>query len=238
MASRKEQKERLRREREEREAAARAAERRRRLIGYGAAGGLVAIVVIVLGVLLVAGAGGGDGGSGGADVLPEGGEVAAQRITDLDEAAAAAGCELESFRVKTRDHTADPAERIAYESDPPTSGKHYQTPAEDGQYSESPDVKELVHSLEHGRVIIWFKKSLPEAQRATLRALYDEDVYQLIITPNETMKYAVAATAWNRDPVPNGTGRLLGCPRFTPEAVDAIRTFKDEHRSNGPEAVP
>lgn len=240
MASRKERKEQLRREREQREAAAKAAERRRRLIGYGVAGALVAIVAIVLGVLLVAGGGDGAGGSSGsADVLPEGGEVPAQKITDLDEAADAAGCKLESFKATTRDHTGDLAERIEYASNPPTSGRHYETPSEDGQYSESPDVKELVHSLEHGRVVIWFKRSLPKQRRAELKAIYDEDVYQMIITPNETgMKYAVAATAWSRDPVPNGTGHLLGCPRFTPEVVDALRTFKDEYRSNGPEAVP
>ena len=61
----------------------------------------------------------------------------------------------------------------------------------------------------------------------------------MILTPDPTgMTYAVAATAWNADPQPNGTGRLMGCPRFTPGIYDAIRTFKDEHRSNGPEAVP
>lgn len=240
MASRKEQKERLRREREEREAAAKAAERRRRLIGYGAGGALVAIVAIVLVVVLVAGGGNGDaGGSGGEDLLPSGGEAPTQRITDLDEAAKAADCELKSSRAASREHTGDLAERITYDSNPPTSGKHYDVPAEDGEYAKAPDVKELVHSLEHGRVVIWFKKSLPKGQRSTLKALFDEDPYQLLITPNETgMEYGVAATAWNADPAPNGTGRLLGCRRFTPAVVDAIRTFKDEHRSNGPEAVP
>jgi hypothetical protein len=240
MASRKEQKEQLRREREEREAQAKAADRRRRLIGYGAGGAVVVIAAIALVVLLAGSGGGGSGGKGGGgSVLPGGGTVPAQKITDLTAAAKAAGCELKAVKATSRMHTGNLSEKIKYSTNPPTSGKHFEVPADDGEYQKSPDPKELVHAMEHGRVIIWFKKSLPKTERANLKALFDEDPYQMIITPDTTgMTYAVAATAWSRDPVPNGTGRLLGCPNVTTEAYDAIRAFKDEHRSNGPEAVP
>lgn len=237
MASRKEQKEQLRREREEREAAAKAAQQRRRLVGYVAGGALVLAVVTVLVVAL--GGGGGSESDPAKGVLPDGGSAPEQRETDLAEAAKAAGCELESFKATSREHTEDLAERIEYSSSPPTSGKHFVTPAEDGAYDEAPDAKELVHTMEHGRVIIWFKRTLPEEQRANLRALFEEDTYQMVITPDPTeMKYEVAVTAWNGDPQPNGTGRLLGCPKMDDGVFDAIRTFKDEHRSIGPEPVP
>ncbi len=96
-----------------------------------------------------------------------------------------------------------------------------------------------MHSLEHGRVLIWFKESLPKEIRANLKALYDEDPFQMIITPDETdSPYLVSATAWNRDPVPLGTGRLLGCKDMTDGVYEALRAFRDEHRSNGPEPVP
>ena len=239
MASRKDQKAELRREREEREAAAKAAARRRRLIGYAAGAAVVLGALLVAGVLLASGGDNGGNGGDSSEVLPGGGEVPDQKVTDLEEAAEAAGCRLESVRSKSREHTGDLAETVAYDSKPPTSGKHYNTPAEDGEYEEARDVKELVHSLEHGRVVIWFKKTLAADQRANLKALFDEDPYQMIVTPDPTgMTYAVAATAWNADPQPNGTGRLLGCPRFTPGVFDAIRAFKEEHRSNGPEPVP
>ena len=116
-------------------------------------------------------------------MLPDGGSVPDQKVTDLDEAAKAAGCELKSFRANSREHTEDLAEQIGYSSSPPTSGKHYVEPAEDGAYDEAPDVKQLVHTMEHGRVIIWFKRNLPEEQRANLKALFDEDTYQMVITP-------------------------------------------------------
>ena len=172
-------------------------------------------------------------------MLPDGGSVPEQKATDLAQAAKAAGCELKSFRATSRDHTEDLAEAIGYESSPPTSGKHFVTPAEDGAYDDAPDAKELVHTMEHGRVIIWFKRNLPKDDRANLAALFEEDTYQMVITPDPTkMKYAVAATAWNAEPEPNGTGRLLGCPKMDDGVFDAIRAFKDEHRSNGPEPVP
>jgi hypothetical protein len=239
MASRKEQKEKLRREREEREAAAKAAEQRKRMVGYGVGGGIVALVAIVLIVLLVAGGGSSDSSSPSSDVLPGGGSIPDQKVTDLNAAAKAAGCELKSVKAKSREHTGDLSEKIKYSTNPPTSGKHYQVPAEDKAYSTAPDEKELVHAMEHGRVIIWFKKTLPKDDRANLKALYDDDSYQMILTPDNTgMTYAVAATAWNAQPTPLGTGQLLGCPKFTPGVYDAIRAFKDENRSNGPEAVP
>ena len=239
MSSRKEQKEQLRREREEREAAERAAGRRKRLVGYAAGAAVVILALAVAGFLLASG----DDDAGGAndtaaDILPDGGQVPDQEITDLDEAAKAASCELKSFKADSREHITDINETLDYASDPPTSGRHFQTPAEDGAYEEAPDVKSLVHSLEHGRVIIWFKPNLPEQQRADLKALFDEDEYQLLLTPDDTMPYQVATTAWNREPEPNGTGRLLGCNTFDDKVFDAIRAFKDEHRSNGPEATP
>lgn len=237
MSSRKEQKEQLRKEREQREAAAQAASQRKKLVGYVAGGVLVLAVVVIL-VLTLAG-GGDDKSTASKDVLPDGGSVPEQKVTDLDAAAKAAGCELKSFKSNSREHTDDLNEQIPYSSSPPTSGKHYLEPAEDGAYDEAPDVKQLVHTMEHGRVIIWFKPSLPADERADLKALFDEDEYQMVITPDPTrMKYEVAATAWSADPKPNGTGRLLGCPKFDEGVFDAIRSFKDEHRGDGPEPIP
>jgi Protein of unknown function (DUF3105) len=243
MASRKEQKEQLRREREEREAADKAARRRRQMIGY-AAGGVAVLVVVVVAVVVLASGGGGGGNGGGksggsSKVLPDGGSVPSAKVKDLKSAIAKAGCTLTSYKGKSREHTANLKEKIKYDSNPPTEGKHYQVPAEDGAYDTAPDVKELVHVLEHGRIVIWFQKSLPEKERAGLKALFDEDSYQMVLTPDTTgMKYQVAASAWTRDPVPNGTGHLLGCAKFSDATYDALRDFKEEYRGNGPEAVP
>jgi Protein of unknown function (DUF3105) len=223
VASRKEQKEQLRREREERAAAAREAERRRRVIGYGVAGAVV-LAVVVVGAVVLAGGGGGDGSSKG---------------TSLASAAKAAGCELKSFKARSRDHTSNPAKKIKYDSNPPTEGTHFDLAARDSSYLEAPDVKQLVHSLEHGRIVVWTKPDIAPGNRAKLKELYDEDKSKMILTPNETkMPYEVAASAWSREPQPLGTGRLLGCPRYDAKVVDAVRAFRDEHRGKGPEDIP
>lgn len=239
MASRREQKEQLRKEREQREAAAKSEQRRKQLIGYGV-GGAVVVVAVIAAIVLLAGGGGSSGSSASGDVLPDGGSYPEPK-DDVPVAAAAkaAGCELESFLATSREHVADLSQTIKYASKPPTSGSHYQQWAEDGAYEDPPDVKELVHGLEHGRIIIWFKESLPAEQRAALKKFYDDDTYQMFLVPDESgMPYQVATSAWNREPEPNGTGRLMGCPKFNDEIFTAIESFKDENRSRGPEPVP
>ena len=240
MSHRKEQKEALRREREERERQAREAKQRKQLVGYGVAGLLVIAVIAVVAVLAL---GGDDGGGGSAsassDVLPGGGSVPEQTEFEVRPAAQAAGCRLRTVQGSgTQDHTTSLDERVDYDTNPPTTGRHYQIPAEDGAYSEAPTDEELVHGMEHGRVIIWFKPTLPEQDRANLKALFDEDTYQMFLVPRRNMPYAVAATAWNGDPAPNGRGQLLLCNEVTPEMYDALRAFRDEHRSRGPEPIP
>jgi hypothetical protein len=241
LASRKEQKEALRREREAREQAARAAQRRKQLMGYGVGGAIVLAAAVIVGVLLVAGGGDGDGGpNGGGELYPSGVSIPdpGPLSADVEAAAEEAGCELESSKGAGTGHLEDENATQDYPQNPPTSGKHYVVPAEDGIYDEQPDKEDLVHTLEHGRVIFWFKPSLPEEHRGKLKTLFEEDPFHLVLTPNDTrMPYAVAATAWNGEPEPDGTGRLLGCPSFNDEVIDALRAFKDEHRDRGPELV-
>jgi Protein of unknown function (DUF3105) len=242
VASRKEQKEALRREREQRERAAEETERRRRLVGYGAGGAMALAAVVVVVVLLVSGhhgGGGSGGGQKGSELLPSGGQVPTQRIRNLNKAASASGCQLKHYKATSRAHITKLGEKVHYSSNPPTSGRHYYVPANDGAYAKAPPDTAAVHALEHGRIDIWFKPRLPRDQRASLKALFDEENgYQLLLIPRPNMPYQLAASAWGRDPTPNGTGYLLGCPRMTDRSFDALRGFIDAHRSQGPEPIP
>jgi len=237
VSHRREQKEALRREREERERQARAAEQRKKLIGYGA-GGLLVVAAVV--VLIVLATGGGDGGDAQASsVFPDGGSFPEQKVFDVAPAAKAAGCTLKSVKGSgVATHTTSLDERVKYKTNPPTTGRHYQVPADEGVYGKAPQDEELVHGMEHGRVIFWVKPSLPEDQRADIRALVDDDPYQMFLVPRSNMPYAVAATAWNADPPPGGTGRLLLCDKVNDKTYDALASFRDEHRSQGPEPIP
>lgn len=235
MASRKEQKETLRREREERERVAKEAERRRRLIGYGAGGVLVVAAIVAIAVAVLGGGGGGGKASATSEVFPGGGKAPTQQVTDLSAAVKASGCEVKDGKAPSRDHTQSPSDRVKYSTNPPTSGRHFVTPAADGIYGKAPPDEELVHTLEHSRILIWVKPSLPAKARADLRALFNEDSDKLVLLPRANMPYGVAASAWTADPVPLGTGHLLGCRSYGPKVFDALRAFRDRYRYKGPE---
>jgi hypothetical protein len=241
MSSRREQKEALRRERERLEAEARAAAQRKRLVGIAGAV-VLAVVAIAVVVVVASGSGGGSGGDkvkGSADIFPSGGSVPKQKVFDLPKAASAAGCELSSNKATSRNHTTDINQKVDYKQNPPNSGRHYAVPADDGLYNGTPPKDwQLVHNQEHGRVVIWAKPSLPREARQQIRALFDEDTYQMVVVQRPNMPYAVAATAWSAEPTPLGTGRTMGCPSWNENVIDALRSFRDEHRSNGPEPIP
>jgi Protein of unknown function (DUF3105) len=224
--------------------------RPRPLLGYAVSVGIVLAAVTAFLVLLWGtigddetsvpiGAGANRPAAAPEDVLPDGGAFPTPREgADLETAARAAGCELESFEVKSRDHIADLQAPVRYSSMPPTSGEHYAVPAADGAYEKSPYLKTIVHSLEHSRVVVWFHGDLPTEARGALKAFYDNDSALMLLVPNEHMTYEVAASAWNRAPKPNGTGRLLACPKYGDAVFTALQAFKERHRGKGPEQVP
>ncbi len=238
MSHRRDQKEALRREREQREQQARAAEQRKKMVGYGAAS-LIAIAVVVVAILLATGGEDASSGAGNAgNVFPDGGSFPEQTVFEVGPAANAAGCQLQTKKGTARDHTRSLDDRVKYNTNPPTTGRHYEIPADDGIYGQAPQDEQLVHNMEHGRVIIWVKPSLPANQRADIRAMVEDDSYQMVLVPRKNMPYAVAATAWDADPAPNGTGELLLCNDVNDKTFDALQAFRDEHRSQGPEPIP
>ena len=155
------------------------------MVGYGG-GGVLALAAGDRGPR--ARTGGGDGGGG--DVGPERAPRAAaafpeQEVFDLAEGRrAAAGCELKDVKASGAATTPPIAdERVKYNYEPADLRPPLRVPADDGAYSTAPTDEQLVHNLEHGRVIIWFKPSLPEDERADLKALFDEDTYQMVLVP-------------------------------------------------------
>ena len=236
MSHRQEEKKRRREEREARERAekARAAARKRLQIALG---GLIAVAAVAVVVLLVSGTvGGSGGGEESAASAPEASNVPipAQEIGDLKAAAEAAGCKLENPKLQEPRHE----ERIFtpkdYNTNPPTSGRHFPNWAQDGVYptGSTPPLGELVHTLEHGRIDVQYKPGTPEGTVDQLNSLLAEmnDGYHLLLFENQTeMEAQVAATGW---------GRSLTCPEMNDQVFDAIRTFRNEYIDKGPEQVP
>jgi hypothetical protein len=230
MSSRAEEKERRRQERLAAEQAAQAgADRRKRM---GMVGGVVLVAAIAVVAVLAIASGGSDSGPGGSDAATA--AIPAERISNLSEAVRASGCTMKTFPIEGRGHT---TATVKYKTNPPTSGDHDPTPAEDGIYDQGnpPDVEQSVHALEHGRIDIQYKPGTPKLRIDQLSALFEEKVqgiagYKTLVFENQTdMTFAVAATAWTKS---------LTCPSWNDKVFDAIRAFRTRYIDKGPETVP
>ena len=240
MASRKEQKEALRKERLEREQRESQAAARKRLIGIVVAAVLALGIVGALAAVLLSG--GDDGGGGGGDTgddggsvsvsYPGGGQIPDQQQADLTKAIAASGCKEEVIKASgAGDHTEEPQ---TYKSEPPAIGPHNPVPEEDKAFETAPQTERVVHDLEHGRVIVWFRPDVGDELLGQLKALYDEDPYHVIMTPRKELKEPVAVSAW----VGQDAGHILRCAKPNDKMWDAIRAFKEQYRDKAPEFVP
>src|SRR5258707_14448802 len=58
--------------------------------------------------------------------------------------------------IQGRNHITEGVPHDPYNSEPPSSGPHYATPAHAGFYDQATADEYLVHSMEHGYVIIWY----------------------------------------------------------------------------------
>jgi hypothetical protein len=244
MSSRKEQKEALKRERLAREQAAAQAAARKRLIGIVVASILVLGIVGALVAVVLAGGDddGGSSGDGGTATIsyPDGGEIPAQKEADLAAAMKAAGCtdeavEDDPYASGNGAHTTD--SNVKYKTEPPALGLHYPEWPEDDIYEEAPPLTRVVHTLEHGRVLIWVNPTLSADELAQFKALYEEDPYHVIMLPREELKEPFAVSAWTHKG-DQQTGHILRCKALNDNSWDAIRAFKEKYRDKGPEFVP
>jgi hypothetical protein len=219
MASRQEQKEQRRREREEREAvAAKAAQRKRTLqVGGGVALAVAAVAAIVIVIAL-----GGSSGSGSASAA------------DVASKAKLAGCTFKSYPQFGRNHTLS---QVKYKSNPPTSGPHNPTPAQDGVYApgDEPKPEHYVHTLEHGRIEFQYLPGTSATDIQTIVNLANEPLHgspgyhTLVFENNTRMPYKFAAVAWQH---------AIGCSSLSPAAVEAMRTFRQAFTDKAPEQIP
>jgi hypothetical protein len=246
MADRREEKERLRRERLAAERREASEARRRLLLGYVVAGVLGAIVVAGIVVAILSGGGGGEeaevneaagidpdtGFIVPADIAPderEGTPPPPIEQADLERAAEAAGCELElDLPDEGNTHLRPNDDPPDYETEPPTSGDHSVENLADGAYLDFPDPVNFVHSMEHGRIEIQYAPDLPEDEQLALKGVFDEDPEGMLMFPNPEMRPELATATWTN---------LMRCDSYSPEALDAIRAFRDTFRGQGPETV-
>ncbi|HET8592142.1 MAG TPA: DUF3105 domain-containing protein [Solirubrobacterales bacterium] len=249
MSSRREEKERLRAERLAAERSASSSARRRLLAGYLVAGLLGAAVLAGLVVVI---ASGGDGDNPAGDACDnahiqntgsfsgldpdcrEGTPPPAIQFGDLEESARQANCELKlNLPDEGNTHVPD-SQPVEYKTTPPTSGNHNPVPISDGAFrtpvtddtSKKPNIRNQVHAMEHGRILIHYKPDLPEEQQLALKGVFDEEPGGVLLFPDPTIRDDVAVTAWTNEVV---------CRTYNETVLDVVRNFRDTYLGNGPE---
>lgn len=149
------------------------------------------------------------------------GQVAFEPDTPAGEAALTA---VETLPDEGRKHV-EPGETVDYKKDFPTSGPHDPTPVAPGVYSQPQRPEQLVHSLEHGNIVIYYDEPGTQANNAleSWAEQFPGAWEGVVVTPKAGLKESVVLTAWTKQ---------LTLSQFDPEAA---ASFIDEYRGRGPE---
>ncbi len=123
-----------------------------------------------------------------------------------------------------------------FNSEPPTSGRHYASEYDAGFYEETDPQAQaqypegyLVHNLEHGYVIFWYNCDLLDAAgcsnlKSQIKTVLDqENNLKVIGFPRKSIDVPVIVTSW---------GRQMSFERFDPGQA---RDFVKSNRNKAPE---
>jgi hypothetical protein len=116
----------------------------------------------------------------------------------------------EAVPIAGQEHIPLGQKAVDWNTDPPTSGQHYDQPAEGGFYEVAPPDEQLVHNLEHGYIILYYNCA---GLNDTACTALHEDIQQsmsqagvsrntrtpkLIAAPRQTMENRITLTSWGR----------------------------------------
>lgn len=131
----------------------------------------------------------------------------------------------QGISVLGRNHIAN-GTTASYNSNPPTSGDHYATPAPVRFYDRELPDEQLVHNLEHGHIWIAYKPSLSEE---LINILKDFSGGNVIVTPRLANDFDIALASWGRLDKFNVENEQIDEPR--------IKDFISRYQNRGPERV-
>jgi len=132
---------------------------------------------------------------------------------------------LERVPCTTANHVPE-GQTVTYSSDPPLSGEHYPTWINPGFYTQLPPKEKLVHSLEHGHVVIYYDQArLSASEMAALEKLARryKGMWDGVSAVPKAGEHAIILTAWEH---------MLRLERYDQSRIDA---FVDAFRGRGPE---
>jgi hypothetical protein len=130
------------------------------------------------------------------------------------------------YPILGRAHIAEGSPRPQYNSNPPSSGDHYATPANWGIYVSPLKDEQAVHNLEHGGIWITYKNQNDKQLVAELTGLAKRYQSKIVLSPRLDNTSLVSLVSW---------GWVQNLDGFDEEK---ILNFISAHKDKGPEYVP
>lgn len=149
-------------------------------------------------------------------------------LNSVGVAAAEAGCgPVEEPEEQGADHIDVGTQHPPYSSNPPTSGPHYATPADAAFYTTAIEAETVVHNLEHGQIVFWYRPDASQELIDQVESIVRQESLASLGVPWPQIEepYNVVLTAW---------GALQQCERVSQKVVD---DFREEFQGKGPESV-
>jgi hypothetical protein len=165
------------------------------------------------------------------------------------------GCAQKTYKILPGDHVATLGSKVKWDSFPPTSGPHYQTPAPWNFYTDPINPRITLHNLEHGGIDVFYGAKVPRSQVQEIQNFWQADPNAMLVAPmpkpDKNMEvprpipdlsskivlaaWTAAAYGANRGAVTPGHGYMITCDHFDEQT---FRNFRDQHRGKGPEPFP
>ncbi|OGL36601.1 hypothetical protein A3A68_02130 [Candidatus Saccharibacteria bacterium RIFCSPLOWO2_01_FULL_48_13] len=128
-------------------------------------------------------------------------------------------------------HVAD-ITQFKYNSNPPSSGDHYQSPSLKGFYEEELPDGNLIHNLEHGYVWVAYRPDLPADQVQKLKGLFSEPFSDPKFIPSKAI-----VTKRPNNPAPISIVSWRWTMNLDNYDEEELTLFYRQHVSKSPEAA-
>ncbi|MEX0917344.1 MAG: DUF3105 domain-containing protein [Candidatus Paceibacterota bacterium] len=131
-----------------------------------------------------------------------------------------------AYEIQGRVHIAPGTAHPEYNSNPPSSGWHYASPARGGFYEEPLPDEQVIHNLEHGDIWIAYHPDVSEEIKNALESFAGQYV---VVSPRPLNEKDISLVAWGRvDTLDVVDGTL---------DEERIRDFIKRYDNRGPEKV-
>src|SRR3989338_4176725 len=123
---------------------------------------------------------------------------------------------------------------VSYNSNPPSSGAHFNSPANWGVYDYEVRDQIFIHNLEHGGVWIAYRPTISQEAVGALQSIVDEvggaRGAKIVMAPRPLNDADIAVVAWSRV-----LKFDLADSVFTEQQKEDVREFYLQFRNSGPE---